>query len=84
MIGWLMMALSVTAAVLMMSKQASSRKVRLIGSGVWVVTNMYWALCAVTTALQAQFAIYLLLALWGVWNNHRDWGQTCKSVADTK
>ena len=60
------MILSILGALLIVSK---SSRIRLTAFIIWIVADIYWIIFAVTLALQIQFGLFLLLAIWGVINN---------------
>ena len=61
--AWIVTGLSLTGVVLNIKKQRA-------GFAVWILTNSYWAAYDYQMGARAQsalFIVYLLLALWGLW-----------------
>ena len=61
--AWIVTGLSLTGVVLNIRKQRA-------GFAVWILTNSYWAVYDYQMGARAQsalFIVYLLLALWGLW-----------------
>ena len=64
--NWIVSSIAIFGTFLVTSKRS---RIRLWAFILWTVTNTYWMIYAGDPALQAQFAIYLILSFVGIRNN---------------